>query len=228
MKEIRKDIKWYEWLYQVSNLWRVRSLDHYTLQKNKRWWYSKVFHKWKILNPRNKKNKSNVIYKVVTLNKQKRKNFYVHRLVAEYFIWKIKKWFEVAHIDWNPHNNIISNLKICTHKENEKDKIIHWTITIWERSWTCKYTEKKIINLFINIIKKNYFVYKNLHKKHKIKKEINKYIKINDEYIHCILNWYTRKYIYKEFLPIIKLQKEWNLFNNKQKILLEKVIKKFS
>lgn len=27
MKEIRRDIKWYEWKYMVSNLWSVKSLS---------------------------------------------------------------------------------------------------------------------------------------------------------------------------------------------------------
>jgi len=38
-KEIWKDIPWYEWLYQASNLGRIKSLS-----KKWSWW-----HNWKIL-----------------------------------------------------------------------------------------------------------------------------------------------------------------------------------
>jgi len=35
MEEIWKDILWYEWMYQVSNMWRVRSLDRIIVIKQR-------------------------------------------------------------------------------------------------------------------------------------------------------------------------------------------------
>ena len=44
--------------------------------------------------------------------------FYVHRLVAETFIGKIKKGYNVNHKDGIKANNCVSNLEIVTLKEN--------------------------------------------------------------------------------------------------------------
>lgn len=47
-KEIWKDIPWYEWLYQASNMWRVKSLDRIVHNK---WSWNTYGIKWKILKP---------------------------------------------------------------------------------------------------------------------------------------------------------------------------------
>lgn len=44
--------------------------------------------------------------------------FYVHRLVWETFVGPIPKGKEIDHIDDDPSNNKLSNLKIETHKRN--------------------------------------------------------------------------------------------------------------
>ena len=74
-KEIWKDIKNYEGLYQVSNIGRVRSL--YTTQFG-------VLHKRiRILTPTDNGNG----YLIISLSKnKKRKKKYIHRFVAEAFI----------------------------------------------------------------------------------------------------------------------------------------------
>ena len=48
----------------------------------------------------------------------KRKRYYVHRLVAETFLTKIPGKEFVDHIDGNPSNNVYTNLRYCTPKEN--------------------------------------------------------------------------------------------------------------
>lgn len=48
----------------------------------------------------------------------KRKNFLVHRLVAEYFLPKVEGKNFINHKDGNRENNKVENLEWCTHQEN--------------------------------------------------------------------------------------------------------------
>lgn len=107
MKEIWKDIKSYEGLYQVSNLGRVRSLDKLDS------WGRKV--KGKILKPKKEKKG----YLRVTLHKNGIPEYFkVHRLVAVNFINNTHNFPEVNHIDENKENNRVDNLEWCTTRYN--------------------------------------------------------------------------------------------------------------
>ena len=52
---------------------------------------------------------------------------YIHRLVLETFLIKCPLGKECAHIDGNPSNNNLNNLKWVTPKENSSHKIYHGT-----------------------------------------------------------------------------------------------------
>ena len=104
MKEIWKDIKDYEGLYQVSNLGNVKSL-----KTNKNLYYSKS------------KN-----YLRVSLNKNGiRKGYSIHRLVAQAFIPNPNNYPCVNHKDCNGNNNKVNNLEWCTYKQNNSYKNHH-------------------------------------------------------------------------------------------------------
>lgn len=108
MKEIWKDIKGYEGLYKVSNLGMVKSLD------------KKVKHK--IENFTNKKGKilkatDNHGYLKVVIFK---KNFRVHRLVANAFIFNPENYKFVNHKDGIKTNNNILNLEWISSSDNLK------------------------------------------------------------------------------------------------------------
>lgn len=109
--EIWKDIDGYCGKYQVSNLGNVRSFS--------RWANGKVLKGGKT------KEKPQP-YKYVALvgnGRKDIKNYYIHRLVAEYFCEKKEGCNEVNHIDGNTMNNCASNLEWCTHRENMQNAL---------------------------------------------------------------------------------------------------------
>lgn len=106
-KEVWKDIKGFEGIYQVSNLGRVKSLPRYTVQKH---WVEE-----RILNSHH----NNSGYCDISLYQDtKRVHKKVHRLVAEAFLPNPYNLPEVDHIDTNKDNNCVWNLRWCTHSEN--------------------------------------------------------------------------------------------------------------
>lgn len=109
MTEEWRDVEGYESLYQVSNLGRVKSLERVVMNNGG------LQHKYeKIL-------KFNVSrgYHIVHLSKEgKVKAFTVHRLVAIAFIPNEDNKPNVDHIDTNPSNNHVDNLRWVTQHEN--------------------------------------------------------------------------------------------------------------
>lgn len=101
-KEIWKDIKDYEGLYQVSNFGRIKSLS-------RKGTYARI------LKPSTNKDG----YLQVHLCKNgKLKTFLVHRLVAEAFLDNPNNLPQVNHKDENPQNNNVENLEFCSAKYN--------------------------------------------------------------------------------------------------------------
>lgn len=109
MPEKWKNIKGYDG-YQISNQGRVRS------KINNRHGLGKVYHDLKLTN-----NKHG--YPTVALGRGNR--FLVSRLVAKAFIPNPKNLPLVRHIDDNPSNNYVKNLKWGTQKDNMQDCVKH-------------------------------------------------------------------------------------------------------
>ena len=110
--EIWKDVRGYEGVYQVSNLGNVRSLDRRAI--NHKSGTTRIV-RGAVMNPWDNGNG----YLVVTLqDKRKRKNCYVHRLVAEAFIDNPEYKPIVHHRDTNRRNNKASNLQWMTEAEH--------------------------------------------------------------------------------------------------------------
>jgi hypothetical protein len=130
MKEIWKDIKDFEGLYQISNMGRVKSLGNGKTRKEK------------ILSGGN----CTGYYYVHLCKEGKRKHYYFHRLVAEAFIPNPLNYPEVEHIDCNPNNNTVDNLRWCTHKENCNNPL---TISNYKQSNTYGHC-KPIIQIMSN------------------------------------------------------------------------------
>ena len=94
MLEIWKNINFHE-RYQVSNFGNVKSLISNKILKGRA-------------------DKKGYLYIVI-----KRKNYAVHRLIANtFFENKNTEKLQVNHIDCNKSNNNLENLEWCTNKEN--------------------------------------------------------------------------------------------------------------
>lgn len=104
-KEIWKDVKNYEGLYQCSNLGRIKSLGNGKSGNSKE----------RIL--KQEKNKYGY-YQIRLCKDGKRKMYFVHRLVCSAFLPNPQNLPFVNHIDENPSNNTIENLEFCTAKYN--------------------------------------------------------------------------------------------------------------
>ena len=109
MKEEWRDIAGYEGLYQVSNLGRVKSLDHYSSNG-----VTDILYKGRVIH-----QSSHNGYMIVHLCKNNKvETVSVHRLVALAFIPNPLHESQVNHIDGNKSNNDFSNLEWCSQREN--------------------------------------------------------------------------------------------------------------
>ena len=102
MKEIFKDIKGYEGLYQISNLGNVKRIkkENYILCKP-----SKDSHGYK---------------QIVLTKDKKRKSFKVHRLVGKAFIPNPNNLPEINHKNEIKEDCYVSNLEWCSHIYNSR------------------------------------------------------------------------------------------------------------
>lgn len=108
-KEIWKDIKGYEGLYQVSSKGNVRSLDRMVNSPN-----GMRMSKGRIL-----KQCKCGSYSKVTLSKSSRvKSYDVHPLVAKAFIPNPNNYPQINHKNENRYDNRVENLEWCTPKYN--------------------------------------------------------------------------------------------------------------
>ena len=115
MEEEWKSVKGFENSYEVSNKGRVRSIDRVRIENNCYGRKSYRCDKGKVLKQTDNGNG----YLIVGLRSGgKRKNKYIHRLVAEAFCSKKEETNVVNHKDRNTKNNVSENLEWVTAKRN--------------------------------------------------------------------------------------------------------------
>ena len=106
-----KDIKGYEGIYQISKIGMVKSLAGTGSGKRPHDSMMNTFG-----------NGNGYAYVTLTKNK-KRRNHYIHRLVAEAFVSNPESKPQVNHIDCNKKNNTWNNLEWVTPKENMRHAV---------------------------------------------------------------------------------------------------------
>lgn len=124
MEEIWKDVPDYEGLYKVSNWGNVKSLFRYVHVRNKA--YRPI--KERILRP--SVVKDGYLEVILCPNPKVRKHFRVHRLVALAFLKNTNNYPEIDHIDGNPKNNRVENLRWVTRKQNGLNPITRQNISL--------------------------------------------------------------------------------------------------
>jgi hypothetical protein len=113
--EVWKDIPDYDGLYKISNLGNVkRKQKTYFCYNNAK----------RVLEERLIVGDIARGYRRVELwNNRRHKKYMVHRLVAQAFIPNPNNKPEIDHIDGNPLNNMVNNLRWCSHRENLNNPI---------------------------------------------------------------------------------------------------------
>lgn len=108
--------------YEVSDFGNVRS----KLKKGNH--RNKVGQEWRLLSQSSDRGYRSVSLPVAGHYRRQ----FVHRLVLLSFIGPCPDGMEVAHLNGNPSDNRLENLKYCSHKDNESHKKAHGTCPIGE------------------------------------------------------------------------------------------------
>lgn len=137
MEEVWKDIPDYEGYYQVSNLGRVRSLEHKVTQAGRSGSICHCVYKGRILKP--EVGVSGRL-RVALCKNNKVKRFFVHRLVLESFVGPCPEGKVGCHRDDNCLNNVPENLYWGTVQENIQDEIRNDKVRRGEDNGTSKIT----------------------------------------------------------------------------------------
>lgn len=115
----------YEAHYEVSDHGRVRSIERKVWFTNR--WGQRI---QRTVPPKLRKlsaHKNGGHLYVKLHNGAERKPFFVHRLVLENFVGPCPDGWQCRHLDGDPTNNHVSNLKWGTPSENTIDAVRHGT-----------------------------------------------------------------------------------------------------
>lgn len=111
-----RDVINFENLYAVSNTGRVARLSRITVGKDGK--------SYPFIGRLLSSSNDRAGYMVVGLHKDGKTTYKkVHTIVVESFLGEIPNGKEIDHIDSNKSNNSLSNLRVCSHKENMNNPI---------------------------------------------------------------------------------------------------------
>jgi len=142
------------------NMKPIPGFDNYCITKDGRVWSF----------PRRKSSKNGIWLKSFThlsghlsvclYKNNKKSTKHIHRLVLETFVSKCPEGMECRHLDGNPANNSLDNLRWGTTKENMNDKIKHGKSNFGEKNNKHKLTDEKARMIIYICIKQVYFLYR--------------------------------------------------------------------
>lgn len=170
--EIWKKIKELDGFYEISNLGRVKSMPRIINSSIQKCGFRISKEKIKPSQDNGKGYKQ--LYAQV---KNKRKLFYIHRLVALAFIPNPENKPEVNHINGIKHDNRVENLEWVTNKENKIHAVKNNLIAQGE-----KYTASKLTDKDVLAIRRLYRMNPKFHKSNIAKK-----LGVRDTTIHNII-----------------------------------------
>lgn len=117
-KEIWKDIKGYEGLYQISNYGRVKALP-----KKITWVQKDGVECFRLAKTIILKENRQFYATVKLCNNGAFERVTIHYLVASHFLKNANNYKYINHIDGDKFNNHYSNLEFCTARENKSHSI---------------------------------------------------------------------------------------------------------
>ena len=139
-----RDVVGYEGLYMVSSFGRVISLQ----REVRNGISSKKIVPFALKTPTLCYTTKNYKRYIVTLSKnRKKKTFLLHRIVADSFIENKNNYPEIDHIDGNPLNNIVSNLRRCNRQMNMNNPISRHRNSMSKKGKYNTKKSKKVIQL---------------------------------------------------------------------------------
>lgn len=175
MTEVWKPLK-ENGAFEISNLGRIRSLSRYTSEKDKKFYLipGRVY--------KQRVTPNGYCQACLRINKSY-KYFYIHRLVAEYFIGNLTDGLEINHIDGNKLNNKVSNLEIVSRQENAKHAKETKLYSSGESHGLTRLNENQVRAI------------RELSKRGTSNKEIATMFKLTTKYVWAITTYRTWKYL---------------------------------
>lgn len=139
MKERWKPVVGYEGVYEVSDRGRVRSLDR--ALTDGRW------HRGRLLKQSTYGRNGPPYYRVGLSHDTRLYSVTAHTLMLTAFRGPRPKGMEARHLDGNPKNNHLANLRWGTGLENSQDQRRHGTAARGSRQGSAKLSEKNVLEI---------------------------------------------------------------------------------
>lgn len=166
MKEIWKPLPGFGGDYMVSNLGRIVS------HKN---WQRRPTEKQRVLRPH--LSAGYPMVNLVTRNSERRPTF-VHHAVLRAFHGKAPKGFQCAHLNGNPLDPSLSNLKWVSVAENCRHKRLHGTDNAGEKHPLARLTLRDVQKIRVALLKDGYGASAHLAKKYGVSRSMISRIKV--------------------------------------------------